>query len=101
MEYPPSYFNNITNNISSRNEDIDGNYLARLAFACDDKLMTSVLCPWRCSKYIHQCGYVTLDLRIQRHLQDYYLKIISSLDQYCKIYPSRDNYLRKDPSDYD
>ena len=100
MEYPPSYFNDTTNKISSQDEDIDSNYLARLVFACSDKLMPYILCAWGCSEYIHQCGYILFDLIIQRYLQYYYLKLISSPEKYCKIDPSRKNYLYKDPSEY-
>ena len=53
------------------------------------------------SEYIHQCGYTPLSLIIQQHLQDRYLKLISLPDQYYKIYPNCDDYLRKDPSNYD
>lgn len=44
---------------------------------------------------------MSLDLIIQRHLQDCYNKIYNAPVEYRKVYPSRDDYLRKDPSEYD
>ena len=91
LDYPPSYFNGITNKICSWKLDVNIMLLSWLASECDDKLMPTVLCPWEWSEYIHKCRYVPLDLIIQRHLHDCYLRMCNTHDKYRKVYPRRES----------
>ena len=52
--------------------DIQSALLARLANTCNGVFVSTVLYHWECSEYIDQCGYDTLDVCIERHLQKFY-----------------------------
>ena len=100
LEYPIPYFNDITHQIREWKEEIDSKLLSRLVKISNKLLISNVLCPWRCSEYIHVCGYVEIDLIMQRYVQKYYLVLSSNDTEYKKEYSSRDNYIRND-SEYD
>ena len=74
IESLSSYINNRTKDHVSWKDDIRSRLLSRLVSSCNNLLMSTVLCPWGCLEYLHKCGHVPLDILIQRHLQDCYIK---------------------------
>ena len=77
IESPSSYINDRTKDHITWKEDIKSGLLSRLANTCNNLLMSTSLCPWRCSEYLHKCGHVPLDILIQSHLQDCSIKKIT------------------------
>ena len=57
------------------------------------------MCPWGCSEFIHKCGYVPIDVMIQRHLSRCKIKLMSHL-LLSKLKWSRDDFIR-DENDFE
>ena len=82
-----------TNNTKQFHNNIQSYKISNLILTCEKYLIPDVLCPWGCSEYIHQCGYIELDILIQHFLPKLYLTL-SNYHRQCKfVETSRDDII--------
>ena len=72
-----SFFVDLTNNKHKFNVDVGSFLLPRLATTCNDFLIPTVNCSWGCSKFMHKCGKMQIDVIFQRYLQQCSLKMMT------------------------
>ena len=59
------------------------------------------MCPWGCSEYYHECGYLPFNLMCQQFLYKLNVDTFYPKDQLSKFYSAWDDYIRFDIEDYD
>ena len=96
LDNPMPIFLDRTEDLKSWNDAIKSQKLSRIADACNEYLMPTVLCPWGCSEFLHHAGKINLDIIIQRYLP----KCILFDDDTTTVDPARDDYLRETTNDY-
>ena len=101
LDYPPSIVCDETFTIEEFDSDIASGLLGRLRDSANKCIIPTLLCPWSCSGFIHDCGHIKFDVIFQRHFPKCIIDTISTdIDRY-KVISSRDDYLRSEIKDYD
>ena len=98
---PKSVFIDQTNRHHCFQSEIQTGILSKIANACNEYLIPTVLCPWGCTEYIHKVGVIPLDIVFQRYMPKFRFSLISCIDSCEKVFSSRDDYIRKDSKSYE
>ena len=101
LEEPPPIFHDNTFDTSEFDRKIKSTKLGEITSALDQYLIPTVLCPWGCTEYIHECGQIPFDLVCRRYLPKVHFKTINNEKQLSKLYSARDDFFRYDIDDYD
>ena len=101
LEEPPPIFYDNTFDTSEFDRKINSTKLGDITSALDQFLIPTVLCPWGCTEYIHECGQIPFDLVCRRYLPKVHFKTINNENKLSKLYSARDDFFRYDIEDYD
>jgi hypothetical protein len=94
---PSPVFIDRTMEITEWDRDINSFELPKLARACNKYLIPKVMCPWGCTEYTHQSGYLEFDLIIQRYLPKCLIaKLMSNVMKLNLTFSARDDYIRRE-----
>ena len=72
------FLNDTTMNLNDLKKGIKSGKLQELSQVCNYYILPKIMRPWGDSAFTHRCGYIYIDIIIQRYLQHCEIKLIDN-----------------------
>ena len=75
--------------------------ISGISKVCNELLIPNILCPWGCSEFLHHCGYIDIEIILQRYIEKCDLSVVDAANKLSTVTHTRDDYIHNSIYNYD